>query len=296
MAERRDLELLKGAIDIHVHSSPSLFHRHDTVEIAKHSRDMGIRGLILKSHHYPTIDRSLYVSQRVPGIDLFHSVTLNYAVGGINPFAVDVAIKMGAKCIWMPTIDTAHQKEHYGALGGYGTKQSFDVPACYERAEGINILDDQGKLKSEVSEVVELVAGGNVILAVGHLTYPEIKTLVREAVKAGSKKMVIDHPHLPFCNLSLQEQEELVKEGAVLNYCFSEISPKWWSISVEDFAERIQHIGPENVVLSTDLGQVHNPLPAEGLRLFIELLLEAGIPSSEIHRMTHENPERLVYG
>lgn len=295
MAERLDLELLQGAIDIHVHSSPSLLHREDTEKIVRHAREVGIRGLILKSHHHPTVDRATYVSQKVHGIDVFHSVTLNYAIGGVNPFAVDVALKMGARCVWMPTIDSIQQKKYYGALGGYGSKQSFAIPAVYQRAEGISILDSKGQLKSEVNEVIDLVKKANAILAVGHLTLSEIKALVDAARKANLKKMVVDHPHFPFCKHSLDEQKELVKEGAILNFTFSEVSPKWYAISVEEVAEQITQIGPENIVISSDTGQVHNPLPAEGLRIYFELLLEAGISASDIRRMSHDNPARLVY-
>lgn len=296
MSKRPDLKLLKDAIDIHVHSSPSLFHRQDTEEVVTHARNCGIKAMILKSHHHPTVDRVTFVKKQVSGIDVFHSITLNYAVGGINPFAVDVALKMGARCVWLPTIDAAAQKDYYGALGGYGTKQSFNIPSFYQGVAGISILEPGGELIPEVMQILDLVQKANCILAVGHLTLEEIRALVFAAKQSKFKKMVIDHPHFPFCKHSLDDLKKLVSNGAILNFTFSEVSSKWYAISPEEIAEQIKVLGPQHIVLSSDSGQVHNPLPAEGLRIYFQLLLEAGVDESEIYTMSHDNPEELVYG
>ncbi len=296
MGERLDLELLKGAIDIHVHSYPDLFIRFTTEEIARHARDLGLRAIVFKHHHMPTMDRAYYVMQSVKGIDLFGSITLNYAVGGINPFAVEFALKMGAKIVWMPTIDTAKQKEYFGALGGYGGQQSFSLPAFYREKEGIFLLDKNGDLKPEVMQVIELVAKAKAAIGVGHSTIPEMKTLVRAAVRAGVK-IFVDHPHEGFTGLSkIELQRDFVKEGALFDYCFSDLSPKWWCVSHEEFTQHIREIGPENVILSTDLGQMHNPLPAEGFRVMIQILLENGIAPADIRKMAQDNPAKLLYG
>ena len=296
MEDRLDLELLRGAIDIHVHSYPDLFKRFSTEEIARNARDLGMRALVFKHHHLATLDRAYYVMQQVKGIDLFPSIVLNYAVGGINPFAVEFALKMGAKIIWMPTIDTVKQKEYYGALGGYGSQQSFSLPTFYREKDGIHLLDDSGKIRPELNQVIELAAKSKAAIGVGHCSVPEMKALVRAAVQAGVRTF-IDHPHEEFTGLAkVEDQRDFIKEGALLNYTFSEISPKWWCISHQAFTEQIREIGAEHIILSTDLGQVHNPLPAEGFRVMIQILLEGGIPPEDVRRMAQENPGKLLYG
>ena len=56
---RIDLELLKGAIDTHIHAGPSIFPRlMDAVEVAEAARAYGMRGIVLKHHHTPTSDRA----------------------------------------------------------------------------------------------------------------------------------------------------------------------------------------------------------------------------------------------
>lgn len=296
MSARLDLELLRGAIDLHVHSAPSLFQRHDTEVIVRNARDLGLRAVVLKNHHIVTTDRAKAAMDLVPGIDVFGSITLNLGNGGINPFAVDYALRLGARKVWMPTIDTAQQERYYGALGGYGNQQSFEVPSFYRNARGIYILGEDAKVVPELREVLALIAEHDAILGVGHLTHEEIAALVREARALGVRKVIVDHPHLPFLNLSLAQQRELVEAGAVMNYAFSEITPKWFCIPVPQLVEHVHALGPEHIVLSTDLGQLHNPLPAEGLRIFVQLLLEAGVSAGDIRRMLHDNPARLLYG
>lgn len=295
ISKRMDIELLKGAVDIHVHSAPSLMERHEAIDIVRHARDMGLKGMVLKHHHLFTFDRVYYLKQQVPGIDIFPSLTLNYCFGGLNPFAVDTAIKFGAKAIWMPTIDTYHQQIQYGSLGGYGKFQSPDKSFIYEKAEGITIWDKNKKLLPELRDIFQLVKEANIILAVGHLTIEEIEIFVKEASDYGVKKIIVDHPNVKALNIPIKIQKKLVKNGAKMNYCFSEISPKWWSISIHDYVNNIYELGAENVVLSSDLGQVHNPLPAEGLRILIQLLIEEGVDVNDIKKMLKENPSSLLY-
>ena len=55
---RQDLELLQGACDIHIHSSPDVFVRlYDHIDVAKQARDAGMRAVLMKCHHQGTADR-----------------------------------------------------------------------------------------------------------------------------------------------------------------------------------------------------------------------------------------------
>lgn len=95
---------LKGAIDIHVHSSPSIFPRSvNDLELAEQAKQAGMRAIVLKAHEESTVSRAKLVSKVVEGIEVYGSLVLNEYVGGLNPYAVDMAIQQGAKLIWMPT-------------------------------------------------------------------------------------------------------------------------------------------------------------------------------------------------
>src|SRR5262249_2698672 len=119
---RTDLELLKGAIDIHVHSAPDLYPRiSDHFEVARAAREVGFRALVIKSHNFGTAARARMVQKEVPGIDVFGSLVLNLPVGGLNAVAVETAIKYGARQIYMPTVDsTNHPSLTGGEIGQHG--------------------------------------------------------------------------------------------------------------------------------------------------------------------------------
>jgi imidazolonepropionase-like amidohydrolase len=56
----------------------------------------------------------------------------------------------------------------------------------------------------------------------------------------------------------------------------------------------IRNVGAEHCIIGTDLGQAFNPTPAEGMRMFIALLLKNGISEREIELMAKVNPAKLL--
>jgi hypothetical protein len=296
MTSRLDLDLLRGAIDIHVHQAPSLFHRHNFVDVVRDARDKEMRAVVLKSHHMMTTDRAADAARQVEGIEVYGSITLNLVHGGLNPFAVDHALRMGARVVWMPTIDTLQQERYYGQIGGYGKSQGVELPEFYAEAEPITLTDDQGELVPGLTQCLALIKQHDALLCVGHVTPAETVALVKAASAMGITKIVVDHPYLPFTGLQdLDKQQELVDLGATLNYAFSMITPKWFSVGVPELVANLKTIGPENIVLSSDLGQLHNPLPAEGLRTYVQMLLEEGVSADDLELMLTHKPAELLY-
>ena len=60
------------------------------------------------------------------------------------------------------------------------------------------------------------------------------------------------------------------------------------------FAAAIRKIGPEFCILSTDLGQMGNPLPVDGFGVFLAAMRERGFTEQEIGLMSRDNPARLL--
>ena len=292
---REDLELLKGAIDIHIHASPSVFPRLiDSVEAAEAARAAGMRGLVLKHHHAPTLDRAYLAAKAVPEVEVHGGVTLNYAVGGLNPFAVDAALKLGAKIVWMPTVDASNHLAHFGELGKYGSHLDYEKPQLYEEAEGISILGDDGILDPRLGLILDSIAEADAAVATSHLSVEESKALVDEASRRGVGRVVVTHVCFVTASLSIPDQRWMADRGALLELCYSSLSPAWRCASIGQVVEAIREVGAEHYILSSDLGQVHNPLPPEGLRIYIRLLLERGVEPGEVRMMVKENPERLL--
>jgi len=290
---REDLELLRGAIDLHIHSAPSLFPRLvDHAEVAEGARKVGMRAVVLKEHHGYTSDRMHFVRKIVNGIEVYGGVVLNNAVGGINPFAVDAAIKLGAKIVWFPTLSAKHHLDQMGAPEfGKSMKQAGSQKLV---EKPIRVFDDKDKLIPEVYEVIDLIAGADVVLATGHLSVPEARAVIKAAKDRGVNRLYVNHPEF-IVNATIEEQKELADMGAFIEHLAIFMFAMWpTKAGIDGVVEMIRAVGPGRTVLATDLGQVHNPPPAEGMRIFLRILFEKGIPFEDLKIMVQDNPAHLL--
>src|SRR5918998_3405477 len=107
----RARELVRGAWDTHVHVDPDVIPRRvDDVTLTRLFAERGLAGFLLKSHYAPTAERARVVSAVAPeGVRCLGSITLNASVGGLNPLAVEIAGREGARTVWLPTLDAANQ-------------------------------------------------------------------------------------------------------------------------------------------------------------------------------------------
>ncbi len=290
---REDLELMQGAIDIHIHSAPSHFPRLvDHVEAAEGARKMGMKAVVLKCHHGYTSDRMYFVRKLVHGIDVYGGVVLNNAVGGINPFAVEAALNYGAKIVWFPTLSAKHHLDQMGAPDFGSSMKQRTKRKMTEKP--ITVLNEKGKLIPEVYEIIDLVAEHDIMLATGHLSIPEAKEVIKAAKKSKVKRLYVNHPEF-IINGTIEEQKELAAMGAFIEHLAIFMYPMWpTKAGIDGIVEMIKAVGPERTVLATDLGQVHNPPPWEGLRMFLKVLLEKKIPKGHLKRMVQDNPAYLL--
>lgn len=293
---RVDTELLRGAIDIHIHHGPDLYPRiQNPFELARDARAAGFRAICLKTHNFPTVSLALLTRELYPGIDIFGSIACNYQVGGVNPIAVEAAIKYGARQVWLPTIDSTNHAKVTGSVGQHGkgltivggiSEYALNKPRIY-------LLDDNGKVSVELKEVIQLVADAGIILNLGHTSFEEMQAVVRQAKSQNVKKIVCDHPF--FSHLDINQQLALADQGVWINYTAGELFPRWWRVSIGDFAAAIRKVGVNRSVISSDCGQLHNPPMVEGMRITCQLLLEEGFTPDEVRTLCQRNPATLIY-
>src|SRR6516162_3536640 len=207
-------EAIQGAYDLQVHVAPDVIERRiDDLDLAKEFLARGLKGFVLKSHYFPTAERAQVVTKAVPGIRAMGAITLNHAVGGLNPVALEIAGRSGCKIVWMPTVDAAN--ETAGRLDGGTEKLPFWAKIQRElAAEGISpppltVIDESGNLIDAARRCLERIAKHNMILATGHLGRREIVALVRTARAMGLKKVLVTHAEFPSQNLTGDEQKEL---------------------------------------------------------------------------------------
>ncbi|MCK9485274.1 MAG: DUF6282 family protein [Dehalococcoidia bacterium] len=266
--------LLYGAVDLHVHAGPDPFaeRRLDALALARDYREAGLAGFVLKSHEYPTQALAWAVAQVVEDIRIAGAIALDRGVGGLNPDALEAALRMGTRVVWMPTFDTAWSRANFGRW--------------HSRGEPVRVLDAGGALLPEARECLALVDEHEATLCTGHLSPEETLAVVQEARGRGIRT-VVTHP-TPF-GIPRAVQEQCAALGAYVEHCantsFKEDGAEQAAAMVAD----ARAVGVERVVLSTDLGQAGNPHPAVGLALWAEVFLAAGFSEDEVRRMVSAN-------
>lgn len=285
----RAKDLIEGSIDFHIHTGPDVFPRIVTdIEAAKQAKKAKMKAILLKNHVTCTADRAQIASQ-VVDFPVFGGIALNLPVGGINPQAVEMALKMGAKEVWMPTIHAAHY------LGEVDNVPMF-AKLLKTGIKGINLLNEDGALKSEVKEVLALIAQHDCVLATGHISIKEAMTLVPEARQMGVKKIVVTHPVSPMENYSISDMKEIVARGAtMLEHVVNDITHQMKNpISSSRISDAIKAVGAEFTIMSTDSGQVINPVPVSSMENFICEMLDYGVTEKDILVMTRDNPAMML--
>jgi hypothetical protein len=283
---------INGAVDVHVHSEPDLFPRiADDVGVARHAASLGLRALSLKCHSERTTSRAYMTMQQVPGIQVIGGIVLNRAVGGINAAAVDSALQLGAKHVWMPTVDAAFHAKTFGSTGVYDKQASTAADAS---DTGIEIFDSAGTPIDGLVDVLDLIAGHRAILSTCHLSVPEIVHLVALAKERGVEKIMITHPFFKVPSLDLETLRSLVDQGAYAEFGYCTVSPMWNHAALSRQVEAIKSLGPERCILMSDAGQRHNPMPAECLRVYAQSVYESGVSEEGVQRMIKTNPLDLL--
>ena len=295
---QRARELLRGAFDTHIHVSPDVVERKiDDVTLAHRFAELGLAGFILKSHYCSTAERAAVVRGVVPEVTALGAITLNAAVGGMNPLAVEIAAREGARTVWFPTVDAENEHREHAALPEGVVPPAWAKLQTELREQGIAVdpvpvVDTEGRVLPETRVVLAAIARHGMLLATGHLDAAEIVAVVEAAFEEGVHDVVVTHPEFPTQQLSVETQRELAARGALLERCFT--TPHTGKVSWEDWLDHIREVGPEHSVLSTDLGQIQNPPVEDGLALLVDRLLAAGFDEEEVVTMSVVNSRRVA--
>jgi hypothetical protein len=302
--------LLKGSIDMHLHHGPSPIARSiDSWGIAKDAAEAGMRAVLLKDHHL-TNSTQCYLVNRNLGVktdfEEFGSICLNNSVGGFNPFAVDVAIKLGVKLVYFPTISAKNHLDYF--MKETTLPKDLDPLKAPPAAElltsdsmkeiPLSVFDKNGGLLSEVKTIIEMIAKADIILATGHLGYDEIYSVLKYATAVGVKKICLTHLPL-FTTLDKEKLQKIVDIGGFVEFTYlmlEELTPADCRFSREMVREYIDFFGVDRCIFATDFGSVKcpDPKPVEGMRMVIRLLLDLGYSDDDIEIMIKRNPAQLL--
>jgi hypothetical protein len=285
--------LLRGAVDLHVHPAPSPFSRRlGLLQAAEQAHSAGFEALIVKSHHHSMVTDVLAVADANGGLPLpvYSGVALNNQVGGVNPSAVELALNMGGRIVWFPTISSnQHICVHNEELKFPRTAKPFrkDTPT--------RVLDDRGGLLPQVHDVLDLIKESGAILSGGHMGVEELDAVVRAAASMGIDKIVISHP-----NFVIGAAPELcaqwVQFGVMFEHelCMYDDRSSFYHWELSTMLGYIKATGVENSMIGSDLGQAGNPFPVQAYRRIVRALLDHGVSEDDVRTLVCTNPAGLL--
>ncbi len=317
----RSEELLRGAIDIHVHAGPHIFsspRRVDPFQAAIHARDAGMRAIVYMDVFEMSNGTAWLVNRAVPDFKTYGGIILNTVYGGMNPRAVKTALSYGdgAKYVSFGAHSTYYQAAREGRLvDGVFTPLSEIYPEFRKELETC-ITIPEGPPSPELDEILRLIASHlHIYMITGHVDVPEAMRLVDYAEEYGIERVVVSSAVVK--EAGLDQLRYMADKGAYIEYTLAAythttsipkthyyVEREYASIDegisrevsggVKKAAEQMERIGAESCIICTDFGVYTLPTPVEGLREFIAGLMDMELPDEEISRMVKANPEKLL--
>lgn len=290
-AEARDL--LVGAVDLHVHPGPSPFPRRIGIyEAAQQAKDAGFRAIFVKSHHHSMVSDIHAIRAAVGSlpIPVYSGVALNNQVGGLNPYAVELALQQGGRIVWFPTI--ASQKH----ICVHSDELKFPSATTTMRKDlPVQIRDEDGQVRPEVRDILALIKDHDAILTGGHLDVPDIDLLVRTAHEMGLQRILVNHPNF-VTGASPEQCAEWAALGVKFEHslCMYDERSTFFHWKIDVLLDYIKAVGVERTLLCSDLGQQNNPLPVEAYASVVRALLDAGVSHAEIKLLVGGNAGELA--
>lgn len=276
-----------GAIDCHVHTAPDLIKRYESdLQLAHEAAQADMDGIVVKSHVVPTAGRVDLVNEAVGEEILYGGIALNGSVGGLNPDAVETALELGGRIVWLPT---AWSRNHARQARSTGTDR-FVGQRVPDENEEIPVAHE-GEVTDATQTIIDLVAEYDATLGTGHASPDEIVAVVDACADAGVTCLV-NHPCFGVVNIPIDQQVVLADRGAIMEYCAYSVQSTEGH-SVERVAEAIKRVGPDNCLLATDFGQAANP-PIPGLAAFIDAVVDTGLDRRTVDQLVTSTPAKVL--
>jgi len=305
---------LKGAIDMHAHQDPDSFgpsygqaaRSIDALDLYTRAKASGMRGFIIKGHLDQTAGLAYYMRKLHPDMEIFGGMGSNLTTGAkVNPWAITHMAEMKGgwgRIVWMPSWDSET------SIHKLARKPFAFVPVAHCKGLAFWIdypkpCPDGGELLPEVKEAMQIIAktktresNGDLILATGHNSPPEVKLMVKEAVRVGVKHIIITHPLLDIVEMEPKEIKELVESGPEI---YAEFTSQFGNPNARAdvqklYLETIRLVGPEHSFISSDTGQLNSIWQPDALANCAKLLRANGFSEHEIDLMLKINPAKIL--
>lgn len=280
---------LAGALDTHAHMAPDSPEPQvrgiDLLDYAQMAKARGMRGFVIKQQYDQTAQLAYLARKVVPGLEVFGGIVLSRTVGGMNAEAVQHMARVTGgwgRIVWMPTLNAEGN-----TVGG------SNPPFVFVSRNG-ELLPETKAVLDAIAKTRTVDSNGELVLATGHMPAKEALLVLRAARDAGVKHMVVTHGATTW---PLPDLQEAVKLGAFVEARagFDLIAePRPNADPRKTTTDVIRQLGPEHIVMVSDLGQRTNPVHADGLATAAKWLRSQGFTDQQLTQMFKENPARLM--
>lgn len=236
-------------IDIHYHANPDLYKRRYGVrEVGKQYQKLN-GAVVLKSHLGSTAIQATIAQQ--DGLPVFPSIVMNKISGGIH-----YQLIIQALAEYKPTIPsrlivhfpTITGRKHISNLSRKMACPQWNDILCQPET----IFDQDGRLRSQLTDIFKLAHDYPVVLSTGHASREEIYALIEACDKWSIQHLLLNQPANPLTGLNATELCEISKnpfvwvEQTALTYFLSYQTENDFKAVLKDVPRAIY---------SSDLGQ-----------------------------------------
>jgi hypothetical protein len=297
----------KRMIDMHVHIGPEFLRRRYSAEaLAAEARREGF-GVVMKNHFQPTTGQVSQVRRPDDEVPLVGSVALNFGCGGVDDHGVRSALSGWKQdvtaadpdpdrfVVWMPTLCC---EAHLRCYDRRDLSEAWGVKRQYTRfyAEGTGFTLDAGNVDkmAALKRALQVIVDNDLILATGHFDRQETLTVVQVARGMGIRRIIMTHPLFQATELDPETMSRMwQKYGAYSELAFVNLAMD--NLTYEQYIAVIEAVGPQGVILSSDVGQIFSPTVGDAMREFFSELQKRGIKEDDITQMAVLNPNRLLF-
>ncbi len=286
-------DLIRGAWDLHCHCYPELSLEHrarqDDVELVSEIAARGMAGVVLKSHFWPTPTRAYYLQRLAAGIRVLSSITLNTIVGGVDPFPVEAAARLGAKVVFFPTWSARNDQQR----NGISAVIRRVIPGSPIDGAPALVVAERGQLTGAARAVLDAARDFGLVVFTGHVSVEE-SLLVCAASRERGVDVVFSHPLSPIIGASLDAMREAAKMGGYIEFTCLQMMSLRHPLPPRQIVEAIETLGDEHCLLTTDAFNAWIPPEPELLRWGVGVLRACGVPERSLRRMIVDNPRAIL--
>jgi len=321
-----DPAVQNGGIDLHAHQDPDsngpsygqAARSDDAMDLYTRAKAAGMRGFVIKEHLDQSAGYAYYIRKLHPDMEVFGGVGSNFTTGSkVNPWSIIHMAEMKGgwgRIVWMPSWDSensSHRVRNYMTTLAPLRAPYFDPPfvSVARCADGGRFWAnypkpcDGGDLLPEVKEAIKIIAtrktrdsDGDLILATGHNSPEEDLLMIKEAVRAGVKHIIITHPLLDVVDMKLDQLKQAVALGPEI---YAEFTSQFGNQNarpetVKQYVEAIRAIGVDHAFVSTDTGQINSDFQPDALAKAAKTLRANGFTEQELAKLFKINPAKIL--